>query len=394
MADPLNVETDLPDIAAVQGTHTSAGGPGVLGVSPANGVIGRSTGDGLGSAGVFGEAITGPGVSGSSTSSVGVDAKTQSGPAALRAIHAGDGPGVLGACHGNGFSGVFGESRTGPGVSGSSTSSVGVDANTQSGPAALRAVHAGNGRGVLGVSRGDSEGVHGICEGNGFSGVFGESRTGPGVSGSSTSSVGVDAKTQSGPAALRAVHAGDGLAGLFGGNVRITRDLVVEGDVRCPGADLAEEFGVVGPLVAEPGSVVVLAGHDRVCVSDEPYDRRAAGIVSGAGNYRPGIVLDRQPDANRCPLALSGKVWCKVDADWAPIEVGDMLTTSPTPGHAMRSDGSGACIWSGHRQSAREVTGGPRAASRPCSSAVAHMQSGSRHRLVAGRMASWHLEVG
>ena len=129
----------------------------------------------------------------------------------------------------------------------------------------------------------------------------------------------------------------DGLAGLFGGHVRVTRDLLVDGDVQLTGADLAEQFGVVGSLAAEPGSVVVLAGDDRVRVSNEPYDRRVAGIVSGAGNYRPGIVLDRQPDANRCPLALSGKVWCKVDADWAPVEVGDMLTTSPTPGHAMRA---------------------------------------------------------
>jgi hypothetical protein len=30
-------------------------------------------------------------------------------------------------------------------------------------------------------------------------------------------------------------------------------------------------------------------------------------------------------------------VWCKVDADCGPVEVGDMLTTSPTPGHAMRA---------------------------------------------------------
>ena len=244
MTEPLNVETDLPDIAAIQGTHTAAGGPGVLGVSPANGVIGRSTGDRLGSAGVFGEAITGPGVFGSSTSSVGIHATTQSGPAALRAIHAGNGPGVLG------------------------------------------------------VSKGDSQGVHGICEGNGNSGVLGESRTGAGVSGISTSSVGVDAKTQSGPAALRAVHAGDGLAGLFGGNVRVTRDLLVDGDVQLTGADLAEQFGVVGSLAAEPGSVVVLAGHDRVRVSDEPYDRRVAGIVSGAvitGRNRPGPSTRRQP---------------------------------------------------------------------------------------------------
>jgi hypothetical protein len=31
-----------------------------------------------------------------------------------------------------------------------------------------------------------------------------------------------------------------------------------------------------------------------------------------------------------------GKVYCKVDADLAPIVAGDLLTSSPTPGHAMR----------------------------------------------------------
>jgi len=345
------------DIAAVLGTHLGPGGPGVLGVSPANGVIGRSTGDGLGSSGVFGEAVDGPGVSGASTGSVGVDAKTQNGPAAMRAVHGGNGPGVLGVskgngegvhgvCQGSGFSGVFGESATGPGVAGSSTTSVGVDAKSQSGPAAVRAIHAGNGPGVLGVSKGNAEGVHGVCQGNGFSGVFGESATGPGVSGSSTTSVGVDAKTQNGPAAIRAVHAGGGFAGVFGGHVHVTRDLQVDGDVQLTGADLAEQFGVVGQLVAEPGSVVVLVGDDRVRVSDEPYDHRVAGIVSGAGNYRPGIVLDRHSDVNRCALALSGKVWCKVDAEFSPVEVGDMLTTSPTPGHAMRANDPGLAFGS------------------------------------------------
>ena len=338
-------DSNDPNIAAVQGTQTGDGGTGVLGIGPANGVIGQSTGSGF--SGVFGESATGPGVSGSSTSSVGIDAKTQSGPAAVRGVHAGNGPGVLGVskkngegvrgiCEGSGFSGVSGESKTGPGVSAASNSSVGVDAKTQSGPAAVRAIHAGNGPGVLAVSRGNGEGIHGVCEGAGFSGVFGESRTGPGVSGSSTSSVGVDAKTQSGPAAVRAVHAGGGFAGVFGGHVHVTKDLKVDGDVQLTGADLAEQFGVIGP-VAEPGSVVVLVGNDQVCVSDKPYDHRVGGIVSGAGNYRPGIVLDRQPDANRCALALSGKVWCKVDADLSPVEVGDMLTTSSTPGHAMRA---------------------------------------------------------
>jgi hypothetical protein len=358
MPDLTNLigETNLPNIAAVQGTHTAPDGPGVLGVSQANGVIGRSTGDGLGSAGVFGEGITGPGVSGSSTSSVGVDAKTQSGPAGLRATHAGNGPGVLGVskgngegvhgvCQGNGFSGVFGESASGPGVAGNSGSSVGVDAKTQHGPAAVRAIHAGNGPGVLGVSKGNGEGVHGICEGNGFSGVFGESMTGPGVSGSSASSVGVDAKSATGPAALRAVHTGGGLAGLFGGDVRVTQklhvdgDIEVKGDITLPNGDCAEDFDIANARAVEPGTVMVLndAGELGACV--HAYDRRVAGVVSGAGAYKPGIVLDRRDTgAVRQPIALLGKVFCKVDAQFGPIAVGDLLTTSPTPGHAMATN--------------------------------------------------------
>jgi len=34
---------------------------------------------------------------------------------------------------------------------------------------------------------------------------------------------------------------------------------------------------------------------------------------------------------------LVGKVYCKVDSRYAAIEVGDLLTTSPTPGHAMKA---------------------------------------------------------
>jgi hypothetical protein len=63
-----------------------------------------------------------------------------------------------------------------------------------------------------------------------------------------------------------------------------------------------------------------------------------AGVISGAGDYKPGIVLDKQgSQLNRKPIALLGKVYCKVDASYAPIEVGDLLTTAPTPGHAMKA---------------------------------------------------------
>ena len=42
-------------------------------------------------------------------------------------------------------------------------------------------------------------------------------------------------------------------------------------------------------------------------------------------------------------VALLGKVFCNVDASYGSIEVGDLLTTSDTPGHAMKaSDASRA----------------------------------------------------
>jgi hypothetical protein len=37
------------------------------------------------------------------------------------------------------------------------------------------------------------------------------------------------------------------------------------------------------------------------------------------------------------PVALSGTVYCQVDARQEPIRVGDLLTTSATPGHAMKA---------------------------------------------------------
>ena len=69
-----------------------------------------------------------------------------------------------------------------------------------------------------------------------------------------------------------------------------------------------------------------------------PTISRVAGVISGAGSYRPAIVLDRQaPASDRKAIALVGKVYCKVDATDGPIEIGDLLTTSATPGHAMKA---------------------------------------------------------
>ena len=102
--------------------------------------------------------------------------------------------------------------------------------------------------------------------------------------------------------------------------------------------DVAEGFSTREDEIIEPGTVVVLNQHGLVRAGDEAYDKRVAGVVSGAGAYRPAIVLAKQrSEPSRLPVALVGKVCCKVDAQYSPIEVGDLLTTSPTSGHAMKA---------------------------------------------------------
>jgi hypothetical protein len=83
---------------------------------------------------------------------------------------------------------------------------------------------------------------------------------------------------------------------------------------------------------------MVIDEEESVTQSRTEYDKRVAGVISGGGEYKPGIVLDKRVvGQNRKPLALLGKVYCKVDARYASIEVGDLLTTSPAPGYAKKA---------------------------------------------------------
>jgi len=110
------------------------------------------------------------------------------------------------------------------------------------------------------------------------------------------------------------------------------------GDITLQNADFAEDFDVTCAADAEPGTVMVLTPEETLAPSGTPYDSRVVGVVSGAGTYRPGLVLDRRTtEGHRAPLAMVGKVYCKVDASFGAIEVGDLMTTSPTPGHAMKA---------------------------------------------------------
>lgn len=106
------------------------------------------------------------------------------------------------------------------------------------------------------------------------------------------------------------------------------------GDIQLIGADVAEEFCSASGV--EPGSVVVAIAPDEIEASTMPFDRRVIGVVSGSGDARPGLRLGTRPGVGRVPVAVVGRVQCKVDATGGRITFGDLLTTSPRPGHAMR----------------------------------------------------------
>lgn len=104
------------------------------------------------------------------------------------------------------------------------------------------------------------------------------------------------------------------------------------------GADLAEPFRTAGKY---PAGSVVSIDPDRpgaLTLSRGAYDRRVAGVLSGAGPLRPGVTLGQAaPDAEAQPVALTGRAYVLADTSGGPIAPGDILTTSAVPGHAMRA---------------------------------------------------------
>jgi hypothetical protein len=106
------------------------------------------------------------------------------------------------------------------------------------------------------------------------------------------------------------------------------------------GGDLAEPFEITDAESIQPGMVVAIdpgqPGHLRI--ADTAYDHTVAGIISGANGINPGLTMKQEGTAadGKHPVALTGRVYCLVDASYGAIEPGDLLTTSDTPGHAMK----------------------------------------------------------
>jgi hypothetical protein len=103
------------------------------------------------------------------------------------------------------------------------------------------------------------------------------------------------------------------------------------------GTDVAEPFQMSREDIP-PGAVVIIDDENvgQLRMSETAYDKRVAGIVSGANGINPGISLSQQGVIEGGQnVALSGRVYVLADASTGPIKPGDLLTTSNTPGYAM-----------------------------------------------------------
>ncbi len=199
--------------------------------------------------------------------------------------------------------------------------------------------NAANGKGVFGWSNYDGEGaiaVYGYASSSNdvtnYGGYFtadGNYGYGGYFNATGTESTGI-------------VASGGLYAAQFHGDVLITTGRVTTPVLEITGgSDVSEQFEIGSESgEAKAGMVVCIdaANPGNLVVSSKAYDRRVAGIISGAGGVKPGMLMGQkgtEADGEH-PVALTGRVYCQADASNGPIEPGDLLTSSETAGHAMK----------------------------------------------------------
>jgi hypothetical protein len=175
----------------------------------------------------------------------------------------------------------------------------------------------------------------------------------------------------------KVVDPGTGTSSNLKGRLNQDGDWSIDGDVFTGGADLAEYYPIAGAV--EPGDVVAFRGGGLVIeratagpatrlagiVSSDPglvlgvtyTDEDETGVspedlfadtgrmlTTAAGHDVDRAILHEIAVDARAPLALTGRVPCKVTASNGAIAAGDLLTVSALPGHAMKATRAGAVI--------------------------------------------------
>ena len=138
--------------------------------------------------------------------------------------------------------------------------------------------------------------------------------------------------------------------------------LYVNGNVTANAWDLAENYNYSG-IKPESGDVVCIdsENNEKLILCSMSYDKNVAGIVSTKpGFLLSGNIILGEPEYisemkgteldnyrknmtdvfnnENIPLALAGRVPCKVDASYGKIKRGDLLTSSNTSGYAMKAE--------------------------------------------------------
>ena len=93
-------------------------------------------------------------------------------------------------------------------------------------------------------------------------------------------------------------------------------------------ADLAEYYE--GDVDYDPGTVLIFGGDKEVTAATDMNDTRLAGVVT----TEPAYVMNSEQTGIKVCVALAGRVPCKVIGR---VKKGDMLTTSNTPGYAVKA---------------------------------------------------------
>jgi hypothetical protein len=107
------------------------------------------------------------------------------------------------------------------------------------------------------------------------------------------------------------------------------------------GSDFAEALPAKGGKAGfEPGDVLVMSGDAAGSVerSSQRYDTRVIGVYS----TRPAVLGaekngETRVDPDDVPVAITGIVPTRVTSENGTIRPGDLLTTSSTPGYAMKA---------------------------------------------------------
>jgi len=106
------------------------------------------------------------------------------------------------------------------------------------------------------------------------------------------------------------------------------------------GSDLSEYFDVKSESSVKPGMLVSIAGEDgSLAITNKKRDKKVVGIVSGANGVDTGLMMGQEGTIAHgdVPVALTGRTYVYATTENGIIEAGDFLTSSSTPGYAMKA---------------------------------------------------------